>query len=367
MLQHLRHLLHGLPFDQPVPEHLAAEFDAWPVRRRRQLLRKVAQRELAIALSGQGRRRCTHSAPPRARRMLWWYTWTTLGDAIMDLSPRFLLPAGIEVELLICPALAPLFEHDGRFTRVHRDWTTVDRDFDFLLLNHFSTDGLRDKRRHLPQVPFAAVLGHMAGEMFSRVHVADARVRQLFHLPPGEPVPPRLDLAPQPPGDAAHCHIAVALGARDERRRWRGWDDALRAVLRLWPVDAPPPRFHLIGTANARPDREGLSAEVLAHSDDHLEHHTLLQMAQCVAGCDAFVGTDGGPMHVAVATGRPGVAMFSVVPPEYRLLPGSPVLPLRPDAQGLPPAPEVLAQALVDRVHGPRADRGLGHAHDLHA
>jgi hypothetical protein len=367
MLQHLRHLIHGLPFEHSVPEHLREEYEAWPGHRKRQLLRKVAQRELAIAFSGQGRLRCTTRAPQGVRRMLWWYTWTTIGDAIMDLSPRYLLPAGIEVELLICPALAPLFAGDSRFTRVHSDWDTVGRDFDFLLVNHFSTDGLRAKRRHLPRVPFAAVLGHMAGEMFSRLHVADARVRQLFQLPPGEPLPPHLDLTPMAMPDDGHCHVAVALGARDERRRWQGWNEALLQVLRRWPVDAKPPRFHLLGTANARPDREALSPAVLAHCEDHIERQSLLQAAQCIAGCDAFVGPDGGPMHVAVATGRPGVAMFSVVPPEYRLLPSSPVWPLRADAQGRPPAPELLAQALVDRVHGAAADRGLGHVHDLHA
>jgi hypothetical protein len=371
MLERLRHLIHGLPFEQPVPEHLREEFEAWPAHRRRQLLRKVAQRELAIALSGQRRLRCHATAPAAVRRMLWWTTWTTIGDAIMDLSPRFLLPAGVEVELMISPALAPLFAQDSRFTRVHTGWDTVDAAagrYDFLLVNHFSTDSLRDKRRHLPQVPFAAVLGHMAGEMFSRLHVADARVRQLFGLPPGDPLPPRLDLAPMAMPDDGRCHVAVALGARDERRRWRGWNDALLAVLQRWPAGAKPPCFHLLGTANARPDREGLSPALLAtHCVDHIERQSLLQAAQCIAGCDAFVGPDGGPMHVAVATGRPGVAMFSVVPPEYRLLPGSPVWPLRADAEGRPPAPEVLAQALVDRVHGAAAQRGLGHAHDLQA
>lgn len=367
MLQHLRHLIHGLPFEQPVPEHLREEYEAWPARRRRQLLRKVTQRELAIALSGQRRLRCTVHAPPNVRRMLWWYTWTTIGDAIMDLSPRFLLPAGVEVELLICPALAPLFAQDSRFARVHSSWDTVDPHYDFLLVNHFSTDGLRAKRRHLPQVPFAAVLGHMAGEMFSRLHVADARVRQLFRLPPGEPLAPRLDLAPMAMPQDGRRHVAVALGARDERRRWGGWNEALAQVLRRWPANARLPRLHLIGTANARPDRNALSPSVLAHCEDHIERQSLLEAARCIAGCDAFVGTDGGPMHVAVATGRPGVAMFSVVPPEYRLLPDSPVLPLRPDAQGRPPAPEALAQALVDRVHGTCAHRGLGHAHELDA
>lgn len=366
MLQHLHHLIHGLPFPQPVPEHLRQEFESWPGRRRRQLLRKVAQRELAIRLSGQGRRR-VERAPAGVRRMLWWTTWTTVGDAIMDLSPRVLLPQAVQAELLIAPSLAPLFARDPHFTHVHTGWETVQGRFDFLLVNHFSTDGLAAKRRHLPEVPFAAMLGHMAGEMFSRVHFADARMRQLFDLPPGEPAPPRLWIEPLREDDGARrFEIAVALGARDERRRYRHWPAALAQVQRAWPAGLPAPRFHLFGTANARPDAADFDpAWLRAHTVDHIERLDLLQAARRIAGCDAFIGADGGLMHLAAATGVPGVAMFGVVPPEYRLLPASSIVGLPSPPEGLPP--EVLAQALVDRVHGTPAHGGLGHLAQRHA
>lgn len=360
MLARLHQLLCGLPFPEPIPNHLRAEFAALPAATRRQLMRKAAQRELALTLDGQ-RRRLVKRIPDGTRRVLWWFTWDTVGDAIMDLSSRFLLPDPIEVELLIRPALAPLFAADRRFARVHTSLETCAVP-DMLLLQYLNTKVMRAKRRHWRDVPFATLLGHTSGEMFSRVHHADRRMRQLLGLPPGEPTAPRLDLpaAPSPFEDDGRCHVAVALGARDERRRYARWADALDETLRRWPGDVPPPRFHLLGTANARPDLAALpGAWIARHADNHVERLTLLECAQLVARCDAFVGADGGLMHVAAATGTPGVAMFGPVPPAYRLLPGSPIAALAEDGGG-PVAPQRLAQALVDRVGRRRAAGGDG-------
>lgn len=367
----LHRAVHGLPFEQPIPESLEAEFRSWPARRRRQLLRKAAQRELLIHLTGQGRRLCRTRAPEGVRRMLWWNPWTTIGDALMDLSARARVPADIEIELLIPPALAPLFANDSRFRRVHESWSTVGRDFDFLLVGYHGREVLRAKLRHLPQVPFATLHGHLAGEMFSRTHAADARIRQLFGLAPGEPSPPRLDLpAADVLGDLApqRVRIAVALGARDPRRRYPHWLAALTRVADAWPGDLPAPCFVLLGAGNARDDVASLEPLLRRQlAADRVDRQTVLQAAQTIAACDFFVGADGGPMHLAVATGRPGVALFGPVPPEYRLLPGSTMVPLQPVAGQDHVSAAVLGQAIVDGVQRAAAHGGLGNAHHLHA
>lgn len=348
----------GLPFPDPVPNALQAEFDGWSAARRRQLVRKCVQRELLIALTGQGRRRMER-VPAGVRRVLWHYTWTTVGDSVMDLAPRTLLPEGIELDLLICPMLAPLFERDARFARVFTAPEQCTGPYDFLLLHHFSTDALAVKRRFFRDVPFASMIGHLAGEMFARLQFADHRLRHLFGLPPGPTAAPSLTLPPGPEFGQGLTHVAVSLGARDERRRYGAWYPTLEQVVARWPADLPTPRFHLFGTANARPDIASFpQAWLQQHGVNHIEQLSLLDAVRYHGACDAFLGIDSGPMHVAAALRQPGVALFTAVDPVYRLLPNSSIQPVT-DA-----SPEVLAQAFVDRVRQARtAARGLDALH----
>jgi heptosyltransferase-2 len=362
MLRPIARALYGLPFPGSIPEHLQAEFEAWPAARRRQLVRKLVQREALMVLTGQAKRRCAN-APAATRRMLWHYTWTTVGDAIMDLAARTLVPPGIEIDLLISPVLAPLFERDARFARVCTDPGQCQGGYDFLLLHHLSTEALAAKRRHFPQLPFASVIEHRPGEMFARLEYGDRRVRQLFGLPPGPTAPPSLALQPLPTLDRGRFHLAVALGARDERRRFPFWRETLSAMLARWPAGALPLTLHWIGSANARPDVATLDrAELRDRSVNHVEQLSLLDAARLIATCDGFIGTDGGLMHVAVATHRPGAALFSAVPPRYRLLPDASVAGLDAGAAMRAVAPDALAQAAIDRVRPVGAAAHPGHA-----
>lgn len=361
MFQRPLQALVGLPFPEPAPNALREEFDGWPIARRRQLMRKCVQRELLIALTGQGRRR-VERVPAGVRRVLWHYTWTTLGDSVMDLAPRTLLPPEVELELLICPMLAPLFEHDARFARVHTTPEQCQGPYDFLLLHHFSTDALAVKRRFFRDVPFASMIGHLAGEMFARLQFADHRLRHLFGLPPGPTAAPTLTLPAGPRWDRAHMHVAVSLGARDERRRYGAWYPTLAQVVARWPQGVPPPRFHLFGTANARPDLASIPEGWLQqHAVNHVEQLSLLDALRYHGTCDAFLGIDSGPMHVAAALRQPGVALFTAVNPAYRLLPDSSIEPVTEAS------PEALAQAFVDRVRRAFASAGALDALHRHA
>jgi hypothetical protein len=340
MFERLHRQIHGLPFEAPIPEHLHAEFAAWPAPRRRAIVRKALLREAAITLGGQRPLRL-ELAPPGTRRVLWIYDWTTIGDAIMDLSARLLLPPSIELDLLVRPSLAPLFEHDRRFRRVCTEPAQCDGAYDLLLMQHLHSGVLGLQRRHFRGVPFVSVMGHLAGEMFSRIEFADRRLRQIFGLPDGAPTPPRLDLPPPARLPTDRFHLAVGLGARDERRRYPHWRDALIALLDGWPADAPPLTLHWVGSANACADRATLERDprLRAASVDHIARTSLLDTACLISACDGFVGTDGGLMHIAAATARPGVALFGTVPPRYRLLPGAPIVGMQADSglSGLTP------------------------------
>ena len=188
-----RNPIHTLPFTDPVANTLEREFADQPLGWRLQALRKVVFRELALKMNGQARRR-VERVPATVSSMLWVYTVTTIAGAVMDLAPRVLVPRRVAIDLLIAPALAPLFASDRRLREVHTDPNALPSDIDFVLLDGLRTTPLQLKTKRYPKLPFASMRRHNAGDRFDRAAFADRRMRQLFGLPIAEVAAPSLDL-----------------------------------------------------------------------------------------------------------------------------------------------------------------------------
>jgi hypothetical protein len=355
-----RHPIHGMPFDDDIVNDLAAEFREQPLGRRVQALRKAAARNAMLVLGGQAHRH-VRRVPPGTKRLLWVYTWTTVGDAIMDLAPRGLIPPEIEVDLLIAPALAPLFARDRRLRAVHTEAAACPADVDFLLLDSMRTASLRMKRSRYRTLPFATMRGHHAGERFDRAAFADRRLRQLFGLPLGEVEAPRLDFAddrpPAPAGD--RFRIALALGARVPRKAYPHWPETIAAIRDGWPADTPPPEFRLVGQGRSARDPEAkvMASPAASACVARVDSGSLDATALEIASCDAFLGVDGGLMHVAVGVGTPGLALFTRVDPAWFLRPGSRMRPLHTEGELAELTPQEVAAAFLAAL--PRfSDRG---------
>jgi hypothetical protein len=347
---HWRNPICSLPFGEPIANSLGPEFAAQPPGRRMQALRKAAFRELMLLANGQARRR-VERVPEGVRRLLWVYTWTTVGDAIMDLAPRILVPRHVAIDLLIAPALAPLFASDRRLRHVHTHPGTLDDDIDFVLLDSFRSTSLRLKAKRFPALPFASMRGHNAGERFDRVAFADRRIRQLFGLAAGDVVQPRLDL-----GDVGgkvfaepRFRIAVQLGARIARQRYAHWNEALPKIVAGWPAEVIAPSFELLGQGeSARKDLRAIGpAFVASHASNEIDSGDLRKSALDIAACDAFLGVDSGLMHVAVGVETPGLALFGGIDPAYRLRPGSSMASLYSEAEVSDTPPERVAETFL--------------------
>lgn len=369
LLARLTAPLHRPPFAAPITEALEAEFAALPAARRRQAIRKLWQREGLLRWTGQAGRRLER-VPPDARRILWVTTWTTVGDAVLDLAARSLVPDGIELDLCIAPALAPLFTHDARFRRVHTDPAACTGRYDFLLLDVLSTRSIRLKAWQFGGPPFATLRGHLLGERFDRAAFADRRIRQLFGLPPGVVVAPWLTPLPRdwtltptlpPPAPASAFRIAVALGARVDAKRYRHWPAALERLVALWPTDRPRPQFLLIGQGpSAQEDLAAFEPRFLdRHAVVAVDAGTLHDAAVAIAASKAFLGVDGGLMHVAAALGVPGLAVFAGVEPAWFLRPDGPVRAWRVEALEAV-EPEPLARRFLEVVAPGRDPPPLG-------
>lgn len=132
----------------------------------------------------------------------------------------------------------------------------------------------------------------------------------------GPPPAPRLGFAVPPRKPGAKPVVAFQLSARKPSQRWpeSRFAEAIRALvadtgfgIRLFwsPGAADDPRH---------PGDDEKAARVLSQSGlesvQATPTATLRALAEGLAACDAFVGADGGAMHVAAALGKPVVCLF---------------------------------------------------------
>ena len=347
-----RHPIFEMPFDAAVANDLGREFREQSLGRRASILRKVVQRELLLRVTGQARHRVEH-VPENVSSMLWIYTWSTVGDSLMDLAVRGHLPVQLQIDLLIAPTLAPLYKTDPRFRRVLTRPEDVRDKPDFVLLQDLTTASIALKQHCAKTAPFASVFEHLRGERFDRLGFAQRRMEQLFGLSVADPARPSLHLANDGPVpfDATCVNIAVGLGARDPRRRYRHWPVVLETLVAHWPERLPPPRFALLGSANALDDLAAFPAEFIErHCHVAVDRLDLSGTATMIQSCDAFLGTDGGLMHLAVALEKPGLALFVEIDPHMRLLRGSPMQSLFTPSTLDHLAPLEVATVLLDML-----------------
>lgn len=132
----------------------------------------------------------------------------------------------------------------------------------------------------------------------------------------GPPPAPRLGFAVPPRETGRPPVIAFQVSARKPSQRWpeTRFAEAMRAIhaetgaqARLfWSPGAQDDPRH--------PGDDDKAARLVAAATGvpvkAVRTTTLPELARGLAACDAFVGADGGAMHVAAALGKPVVALF---------------------------------------------------------
>lgn len=159
------------------------------------------------------------AASQAPRKILWYYDWGTIGDAIMDLSQRFLIPQDVSVDLCMPYGPIKLFAHDTRFRKVSNAISKCDSDYDLIIIQNLTTKALFKKIRHFPLTRFCTIMGHRRNEDFSRLQLSYDRLAQLVGFErSGGPVEPTIGL-PFPTArrpDAFQIVVAVGGMTRDE-------------------------------------------------------------------------------------------------------------------------------------------------------
>lgn len=115
--------------------------------------------------------------------------------------------------------------------------------------------------------------------------------------------------------------IALHISAREPERRW-GTNNFI-ALTRCILVDQPTSQILLFwspGTLDdpQHPGDDQAAQELIGavHSDRLMPMPTqsVTELIAALSICDIFIGTDGGALHLAVALGKPCVALFENLP-----------------------------------------------------
>lgn len=303
---------------------LEAEFRGQPLPIKLKWWRGILSRELVIWLTGQkSLQKKQVSLKPRPK-ILWYYDGLSMGDCIMDLSQRQLLAQRADLDICITRAPIGLFEGDPGYKNIYRRPEDCPGPYDLILLQNISSSALRVKRRYFRHIPFATMLDHQQGEMYDRVTYSWLRLSQLFQLSTMEAG--TTPLKPWLPQEAQHVvqgTICIPLGGADERRRYARWPEVLEEILQYWPSEQPKPCFVLVGSgADAQAALTAFDDGFLsAHCQCAFDVSNISVLRNMVAGCEFFLGVDGGVMHIAEALGKPGLAIFSLIKPAWRLQP----------------------------------------------
>lgn len=295
---------------------------------RRKWFVKYLRRAFMLAITGQT---CLQKAaiPTDTSKILWFYDWNTLGDSIMDLSQRQALASRYQLDICMPKGPAELFQHDPAFAHVYTDINECPKDYDFILLHDISSTSIGIKLSKYPTKPWASMINHQQGEQQGRVALSAFRLSQLLQTPI-VPQRPTLSIQDSSQEEVMPNSVVVALGGIEHRRRILDWATVLDQIHTAALQTGVELRFTLMGSGHeAAEDLASIPPEFVAqYCQVQLNFPNLTALKTAVLQHQYFVGCDSGLMHLAEALDKPGVALFGVIKPEWRLLANSRLGPL---------------------------------------
>jgi ADP-heptose:LPS heptosyltransferase len=287
---------------------------------------RAFRRELVYRWSQQDQFRID-KIPRQSKRGLWMYFGVPqIGDALMDLAPRSIFrELGVEIDLLVEPPLAQLFEGDAWFSKVlPNEHAALENSYDFVIVPSYKNRSLGPKAKLLPQSRWTSLHERFTGPEFHRARFATQRLVDLFGLQTDETSfsfhakqKIRYETNEHATSLLKPCTVALALGGVDAYRTYEQWVEVVNLLVQDgWK------NFLLLGSPNGRPAAEAICASGPKSSNMlNMVGQTNLRQCHFLLSQSKFaIAADGGLMHLAVAANTPVVSLFqSTVHPQWRL------------------------------------------------
>ncbi len=339
------------------------------------IFKKYLHKYLRLWLGGQIS--LERTSVPQNARILWIYLGKrNFGDANMDISGRALLKnLGYDIDLFTHPNLHELLGEDDIFGHVYSNVEDIkNKVYDFVLLSEFNHPSIRFKTKHFRKLPFACLFRFFYGPARNQTYFSYAAINRLFDLKISaagiaDIAKPYLHHHAATAQSVSHLipgqpYLTISIGGRDADRSYRHWPEFLR-LLDESAAGGIPNTIVLLGSGN------GLEMEkdIFRNSYKNLVIQSqvgklsLLQSRVIVSSAAAFIGCDGGLMHVAHSTDTPSVTLFRIQEPHHLWLTQSCYSrPIQSTGEDSDVAPgQLLHELLIALNHQQPAKLATGH------
>jgi heptosyltransferase III len=207
------------------------------------------------------------------------------------------------VSALEAPALAGFFARDGAWPPREAEYFAG-----FELIVSYVYDPEKIFQTNVARCSAARFLaGPHRPDESAGLHAAEALLRPLEILGlGGSDACPRLVL-PGPAGRSADARLAVHPGSGSPRKNWPEpkWAEFLNRM-----ATATGWHFVLIGGEAEGARCERLAAALPPHRTRLAQNLPLVELAQTMRSCAAYIGHDSGVTHLAAALGLPGLVLW---------------------------------------------------------
>lgn len=308
-----------LPFRTIIPNNVKQQLNSETLSHKLKEYWCLLRREMYLFVSGQKRLE-RRAIPLGAKKILWLApSIRNIGDAIMGFSGRTLFTNEYQVDILLDSKVKPLFANDDVFKHVYTSAKEITESYDLIILDSVKSISLKTKKRYFSRIPYCHFRGHFDGIEFNWTLFSYHRINALLNYPYQQSA---LDVIAKPhlvsrKSKSLPCFdLAIAVGGEDvQRRTYNQWDSVIQMLLQVEPCL----KIVLLGNQNGAVVATELADSFSANITNFVAKSTLTEAVQLIDNSRFFLGCDGGLMHIAVASDKPGVALFGYFEPQYRL------------------------------------------------
>lgn len=259
--------------------------------------------------------------PNDTKKILWFNSSSTsIGDAIMELSGRYLLKDRYEIDLYTDSNNASVFVDDDIFNRIYNSIEAISDKYDLIFLDICNTKSVKLKAKYFKNIPFCHIQGFFYGFDFNRMLFSYHRINFLLHTPYSQ-----IELDNISRNYLTHLNnnnssknIVIAIGGEDKTRQYNNWHEVILILFKKYNNFT----INLVGSKNGISDSLKI-AEACKVFKTQLNNYvgtlSINDTMQIIAKATYFIGVDGGLMHIAEAYHLHGLALFARFNPIYRL------------------------------------------------
>ena len=275
-------------------------------------MRRFFRRYINLFIKGQCKLEQQHILPEQ-KKILWIFLgMPQIGDSLMDLSSRILLPDK-KVDLFSQSVVCNLMKYDQYFNElISNEEDLRNKHYDLIIIDAFTSKSLRIKNKYFKKTFFVSMERFFDGAEFNRTLFSFCRMHDLLNMSSTlenieKNAKPVITLPQNLTNTIKHNNkiITIAVGGKHPFRTYTKWD---KVIIKLTEKH-PDFKFTIVG------DKTGIEISrkilQLCKVDNHVGKLSIFETAHIIKQSNLLICTDSGLLHIANAVNTPVLALFA--------------------------------------------------------